>query len=291
MVIVKLQGGIGNQLFQFACGRALAELRGESLFFDLSFLNTEIPNVTTRLFTLAHLDNYKIADLEILNTVNNFFYTGNALVISDDFHKDEILRAATDLNIKALYLDGYFQNQFYFFSYASQIKKEICELVNYHYNLTHAPTIRKLFIQPQSVGIHIRRTDYLNPSALNIHGICEVSYYQQALDIICSRIEHPHFYLFSDDSQFAEELFYLIDQKTNISSMLNSTVLQESDLVELAIMTKCNHFIIANSSYSWWGSYLSEAPDKIIVAPKQWYKHSAFKQQSEDIALSSWIRI
>lgn len=291
MVIVKLQGGIGNQLFQFAFGRALAELRKDELFFDLSFLNANIPNMTNRLFRLGHLHNYRIVDYDIFNLMNGFFYNGNAVLISDDFPKNQITEVANDINIKALYLDGYFQNQFYFLMYANKIIREIRDLLKYHYDKAETGNLKDTHIRQKSVGIHLRRTDYLSPAALSVHGICEVSYYQRALDIILSKIDYPHFYLFSDDSQFADDMFSLIEDKTNMSAMINSKVSQEKDLVELAIMSKCSNFIIANSSYSWWGSYLSETPDKIIIAPQRWYQNVDFKQQSEDIALASWIRI
>ena len=291
MVIVKLQGGIGNQLFQFAFGRAIAEARNEELFFDLSFLQADIPNITLRSFQLAHLTNYKIADKTILSALADFFEAKAAILISDDFPKELIPKFVHDQKLKAIYLDGYFQNQFYFLPYANQIKSEIRDLLNDHYNRSGIAEQGLIKNSSDSVSIHIRRTDYLKPSALSIHGICEISYYQEALNILLPKLKRPHLYLFSDDSQFAGEVFSLVDEKTNISSIIERAEIQEKDLVELALMSQCNHFIIANSSYSWWGSYLSALPGKVVIAPEQWYMHPGFTQQSIDIALPSWIRI
>lgn len=291
MVIVKLQGGIGNQLFQFAFGRALAEMRKDELYFDLSFINARISNVTIRPFKLGSLKNYRIADQYIMDSAEKLFAAGSGIFMSDDFPKEKIVRVAKNVDIEVLYLDGYFQNEFYFFNYKIQIKAEIRDLLRHYYLIARIPETKEISDDIKSVAVHIRRTDYLSPSALSVHGICNVDYYQRAIDLLIAKVNHPHFYLFSDDHLFADELFTLIEEKKNISSVMHNQRLEENDLIELALMSSCHNFIIANSSYSWWGSYLSEATDKIIVAPVNWYKAHAYKQQSDDIALASWIRI
>ncbi|WP_442587820.1 alpha-1,2-fucosyltransferase [Pedobacter sp. AW31-3R] len=290
MIIVKLQGGIGNQFFQFAFGRALAVFRGEELYFDLSFLQAANPNITFRVFKLGKLHHYKILDMQNSDRLKQLFDEKSALLISDDFPKKDIMRVAADKNIVALYLDGYFQNEFYFSPYADEIRTELRDLLECTYQLSGLQA-QNIVVHQESIAIHLRRTDYLNPSALCFHGICEVDYYQKALQIIEDRTTQAHLYLFSDDNILADEMFCLVRNKTNISSMLAHIPMLDKDLVELALMAKCRHFVIANSSYSWWGSYLSDSPDKLIVAPKQWYTHIGFTRQSEDIALPSWIRI
>ena len=291
MIIVKLQGGIGNQLFQFAFGRALALYRGEDLFFDLSLLNGNIPNTTFRTFKLKHLTHYSIADQHTYDVLGNFVDEKKVLLLTDNFPKDQLDKFINDERIAAFYLEGYFQNDFYFTPFASEIKEELKNLLAYHYSLTNWSANEFVHNNQETVSIHLRRTDYLKPSTIRIHGICDATYYQAALDIVHSRLDQPHLYLFSDDAAIAEEMFSSLPYKTNISAIINQTVFEDKDMIELAIMTNCANFILANSSYSWWGSYLSQSINKLVIAPRYWYQHPAFYQQSEDIALSSWIRI
>lgn len=291
MIIVKLKGGIGNQLFQFAFGRALALYRADELYFDLSLLTEDIPNTTPRPFKLKYLTNYKFFENNSIDSFNEIVKRKKAIQIDDNFSKDQLDAFINDVEIEAIYLDGYFQNEFYFYPFLDHIKNEINALLDFHYQLSGINDNKIISSTQPTVSIHIRRTDYLKPSTLRVHGICEFNYYQEALAILRSKLSYPHFYLFSDDELIAEQMFSTMNEKTNISSFINNLMVQDKDLVELALISKCGHFIIANSSYSWWGSYLSKQIDKIIIAPRQWYKHPGFSQQSEDIALASWIRI
>jgi|GEM_PF-169574 len=292
MVIVKLKGGIGNQLFQFAFGRAIALSRKETLFFDLTYLNDSSLSITSRTFKLSRLNNYQLADQMILKDFSDINQKGNAVFVSDESSKESIRALLNDQNIHAILLDGYFQNQFYFLGLSNLIKSEIKNLLNYYLCDSGIITDNLIPTNTESVCIHVRRTDYLQPLTLQVHGICEAEYYQNALKIIRSKLTHLSFYLFSDDAAQAEQLFStLIKEKVNISSILNHLELENRDLIELALMSRCKKFIIANSSYSWWGSFLSDERSKIIIAPKKWYQAEDLNQLSDDIGLKSWIRI
>ena len=289
MVIVRLNGGVGNQLFQFACGRAIALDRKEKLFLDLALLKYEHQNIVNREFKLGRLTDFEIADEDRLSVFESLYEHGNAIVISDDFLKESFVSVLADKNIKAILLDGFFQDEFYFLKYRKLIRKEFKKMLNYY--LRNNP-LKDMDTGKEIVSIHLRRGDYLFAGVMKVLGICKLDYYQEAVAIIKSQVEDPHFYIFSDDPDQADELFAdLLDSKTNFSAVVYNKDLPDGDLVELAVMSRCKHFILANSSYSWWGAYLSDSQSKIVVAPKKWAKDEEFIRLSDAIGLESWIRI
>lgn len=289
MVIVRLKGGVGNQLFQFACGRAIAAHRGEELFLDLIYLTVNPLNFMPRDFKLERLDNFKIADDNTLKSFNSLYLQGNAAFVTEEFPKHSLLSLLNNKTIEAVLLDGYFQDEFYFFGCGDLIRKEFKVLLD-HYPDDSLCSLRDS--DQNTVSIHLRRGDYLSPENLKALGICEPGYYQEAISIIESLVPDPHFYIFSDDPDQADRLFYkLLKYKTNVSAIINHKDPEHKDLVELSLMTQCKHFILANSSYSWWGSYLSDSPAKRIIAPRKWFNDESLSQLSEDIALETWVRI
>jgi len=293
MVIVRLKGGLGNQLFQYAFGRAVALLKKDELFFDLTYLTVNPLNFIPRDFKLASLKHYQITDEVTINKFNALYQIGNGIAISDRFPKDAIISALTEVKIKAAILDGYYQDEFYFLQYASFIQNEVKDFLNRHYK---SLSIRNGFLDDdqENVSIHVRRGDYVLPETMKVHGICEAGYYKEAISIMKSKLKNPHFYVFSDDAHAADRLFNGLlspDERTNISSVINDTGFSEKDLIEMKVMSDCKHFILANSSFSWWGSYLSNSAQKIVIAPKKWYHDQDLTYLSDAIGLPSWIRI
>lgn len=134
---------------------------------------------------------------------------------------------------------------------------------------------------PCSISIHIRREDYLRDFNVPVYGnICTDTYYRNAIDYIKQRIPQAHFYIFSDDKQFINNL--KID---------NSTIINQGnrlkDIQEMMLMSKCRHNIVANSSFSWWAAWLNENPDKIVLAPDIWINNV----RQDDIYSDYMIRI
>lgn len=290
MIIVKLKGGLGNQLFQFAFGRALAEYRNEKLFFDLTHIVLNPQKFTDRDFKLERLKNVEIIDADSLNDFARLYNTGNAVVMGDGFPKEWIPALIYDKNVKMIMLDGYFQDEFYFLGLEEQIKKELQELVAEYGEMPVAKSL--IDIYRETVSIHVRRGDYLLPEIFKLHGICGESYYQKALDLLKSELTDPYFYIFSDDAVQANEMFSpIIAAKTTISALINQDLYADKDLIELALMSQCKHFVLANSSFSWWGSYLSANPSKIVIAPEKWFQDANYKYLSDNIGLKNWIRV
>ncbi|MBC7981871.1 alpha-1,2-fucosyltransferase, partial [Candidatus Parcubacteria bacterium] len=134
-------------------------------------------------------------------------------------------------------------------------------------------------IDTNSVSIHIRRGDYVNN---NHHGSCDLGYYYKALHHIKSKISSPHFFIFSDDIQWAKDNMQ-IGEATFVS---NGDI---PEVEELILMSMCSHNIIANSTFSWWAAYLNQNLHKIVIAPKQWTR----KETSDTLEIlpKTWIQL
>lgn len=293
MVVITLKGGLGNQLFQYAFGRRIAMERNEQLYFNINPLVTNRDQATPRDFKLNLLPNTEIADEGVASEFNDLYFGKHeAIIISDEnTPKQNISSLINDPKVKAILLDGYFQDEFYFEPCKDFIRDEFRSLLDTYYLNATLPA----HIVPgdqETVSIHLRRTDYLEPAKLIVHGICDIDYYEKAIGIINSKLSDPHYYLFSDDPQEAQKLFAgLLNQNTNVSDLLAQAPSKDNDIIELALMTKCKNFILANSSFSWWGSYLSDADPKLVIAPTSWLLSEELKTRAEDIALPSWVRI
>ena len=290
MVIVKLKGGLGNQLFQFAFGRAIANHLRWDLFFDLSYFTINSYLLTPREFKLTHLSNWKIFGQELTSKIGQLEMQKDTFLITDDLPDYSIIGTINNREIRNIILDGYFQAEFYLLYFKKQIRKEVQLLLASYLNIESLAEI--IPEKCESVCIHVRRGDYLSPRALKVHGICGKSYYQEAIAIIKIKLNNPRFYIFSDDPISTNDLLFdLVDESTNVSSIINEQFSEHQDLIELSLMTHCKHFIIANSSFSWWGSYLSDSTSKIVIAPQKWYQDESLSELSDRIGLKSWIRI
>ncbi|HOV15035.1 MAG TPA: alpha-1,2-fucosyltransferase, partial [Spirochaetota bacterium] len=135
-----------------------------------------------------------------------------------------------------------------------------------------------------SVSIHVRRGDYVgNIKTLNFHGVCEIDYYIDAINSIKQKVQNPLFFIFSDDIEWC---------KNNIKDE-NSIFIdfERDDYVDMYLMTVCKHNIIANSSFSYWAAYLNQNFDKIVIAPKKWFKDDNQNKRTEGLIPEKWIRI
>lgn len=259
---IKIQGGLGNQLFQYAHGRSL-ELQGKKVFFDTSFFHGNKSSIdTARDFKL---DKFKIG------TVSKF---ENASI-----NKQALINKA--LGFLRFSKDEYYQNEKYFSCSSFFIRKEF-ELkiaTSENYNAL-ASTIDNC---PCPVSIHIRRGDYISDHKTNsFHGVCGSDYYTSAQKLILENINNSEvtFFIFSDDVEWVKNNMKFERPKHFVSS----PGLQ--DYEELILMSKCKHNIIANSTFSWWGAWLNENPKKIIVAPKKWFANS-----TKNICPKEWLKI
>jgi hypothetical protein len=136
-----------------------------------------------------------------------------------------------------------------------------------------------------SICLHVRRGDYVtNPIALKKHGVCSLDYMYRGLEIVSKDLTHPHCFIFSDDFEWVKKNLVL----TLPYSIMDISKLNEAHF-DLALMAECKHFVIANSSLSWWGSWLSKNQSKRVVAPKNWF--SSHQKRIDDLIPPKWILI
>ncbi len=290
MIIVLLKGGLGNQLYQYASARALAEKNKTSIWLDLSSLNKDTPNTTKRNFELHHFSLIKSKDMKIINDSNLKLLKAIIQKVAVKVLKKVILEYVENSNHfnvdffksdRIVAIDGYFQSYKYFDFLRHQLFHDfqLIETLDDR-NLEALASI----LSCNSVCIHVRRGDYVSLQTANeFHGLCDLSYYKEAITIIHSKIENPHFFIFSDDMPWCRSHF----NEANISFVnINNS---DNAHLDLNLMKNCKHFIIANSSFSWWGAWLAENENKIVIAPKKWF--TGEDSNIEDRIPTEWLVI
>ncbi|OGI07766.1 MAG: hypothetical protein A2Y40_09295 [Candidatus Margulisbacteria bacterium GWF2_35_9] len=287
MIITSIYGGLGNQMFQYALGRKLAIITNQDFKYDLTaFKKYKVHQYGLSSFNIK-------GSIAIDSEIKKLKYQKPTILDLLLFHKNlnldsyiketifsfdkSVLKIVDDV-----YLDGYWQSEKYFLdirkellSDFSLIDEVIGEGANYLEKIN----------QTNSVSIHIRRGDYLsNNQASLIHGICSKDYYIKSMTYIESQIKNPIYFVFSDDQAWVKKE---ITSKHPIYYMdFNGP---EKNYEDLYLMSQCKFNIIANSSFSWWGAWLNEHKNKIVIAPKQWFQN--FKYSDDDLIPPSWIRI
>ncbi|MBP5406293.1 alpha-1,2-fucosyltransferase [bacterium] len=289
MIIVKLMGGLGNQMFQYAFGKALETKFKDTTSFDKSWFDQKFENVTPRVFGL---DAFNIS-LHFIDPKRLFFRNPRhswfkilKQKIKGKIVCQKITEACFSFNqIKPngnFYLEGYWQNNEYY----EGIRKIIVE--EFHFPKFSCPediNLQDMICGCESVAVHIRRGDYVSsPKTNQYHGTCSMKYYKDAVNKILSEIPDVKFFLFTDDPDFVKANFGFLSDSTLVSNN------QRSEIDELNLMHLCKHFIIANSSFSWWGAWLSQNPNKIVIAPKQWFNNTEANEKCK-IVPKDWIRI
>lgn len=293
MLIIKLQGGLGNQLFQYAYGLKMSRLLGKELYLDTSFLEIARPGVTPRAYELFP---YKVAakilshdELAKIGVVRSPYIVKILTRLNLGFRKCKYFREGNyELvgikNIKngyRLVFDGYWQNEKLFSGVESELMDQI---LSYKSNSSLVDSILDAINNCNSVALHIRRGDYItNIAAAKFHALCGLDYYSAAIEYFGENVASPHFFVFTDDPEWA---------KTNINTDHALTFVSGSGELnhhdELSLMAHCRHNIIANSTFSWWGAWLNSNPEKKIIVPREWHKN---KINAEGLLPSNWLTI
>jgi len=295
MIITRLVSGLGNQLFQYSIGKHLAMKHGVPLKLDTSFFNGQ----SLRNYKL---DNYNIkAQIASSEDVNKLLYwEKRSGFISKVYKKAERIIPRNKrpyfkemdwwvydpalLTVSShVYLDGYWQNYKYFENINPKIFDELTLIEE---DAAVSAIEKNIVGNHSSVSIHIRRGDYItNTEAFNLMGVLPLSYYIEAIDLMNSKINNPHYFIFSDDLSWARENVKITAPVTFVDFKDNS-----KDTVELNLMSKCYHNIIANSSFSWWGAFLNTNPGKIVIAPANWVVDKE-KNKKIQLQFPSWIKL
>ena len=293
MIIVNIIGGLGNQMFQYAFGYAVSrdnntELRIDIDGFDVYNLRDYELDLYQVKESISFEFKYKFL-VDKLNVKNKRFLTRatqrlsmKLLNLSQFFYQEKrgfIFHAKT-FNVKEnTYFYGYWQNERYFKKYRDEIL-EIFTLKSIH---SQTEKYQQKIIESDSVSLHIRRTDYVTDfDANSVHGVIDIDYYKRSVSLLQG--DSKHFFIFSDDFEWAKNNLNFIDNKEFVDLDKNIP-----DHEEIYLMSQCNHNIIANSSFSWWGAWLNKNPHKKVIAPKKWLKDPLI--DTIDLIPESWIRL
>lgn len=293
MIVVKIQGGLGNQMFQFAFASVIAEKNKTKVFLDLSIYDNhkKINGYTPRSFELNIFNNqYKVAtnkqikkfyNLSFLNKIKKKFKFAYPKIVAENnlAFQPSFLIAQTPVNFI-----GYFQSYKYFDGFEDKIKQLFAFPIKNLSQNSKGALIS--FKDKNTVSVHIRRGDYVTDSITNsVHGCCTIEYYQSAISFLQTSVSDPTFVFFSDDSHWVKENFInLICNKIFIDFNQGS-----DSWMDMYLMTQCQHNIIANSSFSWWGAWLNNKSEKIVIAPKKWFVNQA--NVSDDLLPENWLKI
>ena len=293
MIVVKLIGGLGNQMFQYACGRSLAHLKQTTLALDKSFLEMASAGYTQRNYELG---TFKLQGLVGGEEVRKEFDL-NANRIGIKFKSyfpqffDHVVfnESSADFQSSFLklpqntYLNGYWQDLSYF---------DRCrDILLQDFTLKEEPkgSFVELAAKLSSISvasIHVRRGDYVSlNNARNYHGLLPKEYYEQAIKILAQKQNGLSYFVFSDDIDWCKQNLSFLERPFFIDGKELGLSAQE----ELVLMSMCKHNVIANSSFSWWAAWLNIHKDNVVIAPKYWY-NKQFKQPG-NLFPKSWTRI
>jgi hypothetical protein len=292
MIISRIIGGLGNQMFQFAAGRALSLATQQNHSLDLTdfidydlhqgFEISRVFRAPVREVTYSEVKNllgWRSGKLtrKILKYLNYPLLNGSHLAIEPYFHYWPQLTQSDEPR----YLMGYWQSEKYFKKFEQVIRSDFIFKDSLKgKNLEIAEQMQGC----QSVSLHIRRGDYITDTATaKVLNVCPPSYYSSAIKKITQTSASPHFFIFSDDLQWARENLdipfpsYFVEGNNGSHSYM-----------DMQLMSFCKHQIIANSSFSWWGAWLNSNPNKVVIAPQNWFCNNT---NDNDLIPFEWIRI
>jgi hypothetical protein len=290
MVITKIQGGLGNQMFQYAFGRMLAKRNNTELKLD----TTMFPTYKYHLYTMdnLHITAPVATEEEIAPFLQkrprkgrrNFLY--NALFADPKKYVEEPSFYFTPemLELKEpCYVDGYWQSEKYFIEIEDIIRKEFSlhKPLN-SYSLDIAEKIRA---SEHPVSLHVRRGDFAHVSqSIATHGTVSISYYEEALRVMKERVVQPAYFVFSDEPEWARE---------NIKTDFPTEYIgqgPEVNYFDLELMKMCRHHILANSTFGWWGAWLSDSyRTGVTISPKRWNVKESL--DTKDLLPEHWIKL
>ena len=292
MIITNLLGGLGNQMFQYAAGRALSLRNNTTHCLDVSDFGSyglhqgfELHRVFSMPITLASEEDIQSilgwqssrSVRRILLRLNWTLLRRQGFIVEPHFNYwPELFNAPRES-----YLLGYWQSEKYFKDYSAMIRSDFTfrhqlEAVN--------KELAEVIGLSNAVSVHIRRGDYANNLKTKAtHGLCSLDYYHAAIKYVSERVAPPHFFVFSDDIAWAQE-----NLKFNFPCQFIGHNQGASSYIDMQLMSLCKHHIIANSSFSWWGAWLNLNADKIVIAPKRWFVN---KSDVRDLLPQEWVTL
>ena len=287
MIIVKLQGGLGNQMFQYAMGKAMSKLHHSPFELDLDFLLDRTPNKGAEFV-------FRDYDLDVFSLKSRIASSGqeqrylhpsflqkwlagskSPKVYRERFFQFDMDAVSCQPHV---YLDGYWQSAKYFEAVQEELRADFKFV---HDILPSSLPIQEDILHTDSICVNVRRADFLTNS---YHGVCGMNYFEPAIDHLASSLNNPKVFVFSDDPQWCKDNFKIkfpivvVDHSHKGFKFSN----------QLQLMAACKHFIIPNSTFAWWAVWLSNKKESKIIAPKQWFADATI--DTKDLIPEHWMR-
>jgi len=291
MRIVKLKGGLGNQMFQYTYAKLIQKNTGDIVKLDYSAYESLDGDLVRKPRIMRFNLQLTAASQDDVRSVCKFTHSGNSfsfwykikIYLESKLNKNyafELNRAYIKPSVlqDKLYFDGYWQS----WRYVDAVIKELLENFVPNTPLSNKTfTTQKTIKSQEAVFIGVRKGDYKSETAH--YGSFDSTYYQKAMAMIDSKATQPVYYVFSNDIPWCKE---------NINWGKHTVIYREpedqtDDFEELMLMSSCKHAIIVNSSYHWWGATLIDNPNKIICCPLKWF----FDDAPIDIIPDNWVKI
>ena len=283
---------MGNQLFQYAAS--------STALFD-AFKSGKLYYVSSPLSLMGRELGIKNIHIEHLRLYSNFMINYLLVPILLKFHylftwkipftNYSILSREKNIYFdedifkrNAIFYTGYFQSEKYFINHKNRMINEIILSRN---NSKEVIFYEKLINSTAfSVSLHVRRGDYIsNKNAKATHGFCGLEFYQKSVNYIKKKHkDNINFFVFSDDIEWCKSSF-----KDDDFTYINSSIILDTD--EIYLMSICNHNVISNSSFSWWGAWLNTYNKKIVIAPEKWFVDENTQKNAYDIVPKEWLRL
>lgn len=282
-------GGLGNQLFQYALGRALADRRASTLKLDISGYGAGGGHA----YALRHFN--ILESLATRDEIRRLRGAWFPVRLPRRVHKANPFRKRSHVLEKAfafdagvlespddVYLDGYWQSEKYFKPVEAILRREFTVR---HPLEAHNREMADRIAACNAVSLHVRRGDFVsNPKSLRVHGVCGLDYYHSAVRRVAEASAAPHFFVFSDDPDWTARNLRIELPITFVSG--NAA---DRGYDDMRLMSLCKHHIIANSSFSWWGAWLGTNPGKVVVAPARWF--ATEEHDTKDLFPPTWQTI
>lgn len=297
MIISYVFGGLGNQMFQYSYGLAMARKYGVPLKLDiLDFSNIsshngfELQDVFGLSSPIARRSDFiEIMGWRGVEILRKFQHKSRYKIFRSSKTVQQDLSVGAHENMRKAfdnsYLVGVWQSESYFL--------QAIDLVREDFHFTGDLGVRNSCLlesirSKKSVSIHVRRGDYVtNTHANTVHGLCEKDYYQRALSYLAERFDGLNYYVFSDDIAWVKKNIVIPSPITFVEHNTG-----RKSHIDMRLMSACTHHIIANSTFSWWGAWLSESNSSdsgVIIAPKKWANRKS--KALLEVIPQNWERI
>lgn len=292
MIISNIIGGLGNQMFQYACGRSLSLRTGQPLRLATDQFEGYTPhngfelqrvfNIVTPLATESEIR--QLLGWQASPALRRLFgrpamrwFTGNRWGNEPHFQFWPGLAALQGPR----YMHGYWQTERYFQEHADQIHADFA--FRMEWDEQDATVRQRMHAQP-SASLHVRRGDYNNAKSKGVYALCGLDYYREAIHLLRERVPGVRLFAFSDDPDWVDT--HLGAEFGPLDIVRHNSGVRSA--YDMRLMSQADHHIIANSSFSWWAAWLNSSQYKIVVAPRHWFLNGT---NDRDLIPSSWIRV